>query len=231
MGISSFGSPPPAFLFDLDGTLVDSVYQHVLAWREALADAGMELSVWRIHRRIGMSGGLFLNALLRETGGNLSAGDAERLQKRHAEAYKRLASQVRPLPGARELLKTLAEAGVPHAIATSGRIETARAALEMLGVATDFPVITRDMVRYAKPDPDLFLAAADRLRAPIQNCVVVGDSIWDLLAAQRARALSVGLLSGGYGEEELEKAGAYRVYQDPRDMLAHLDEIGARLSN
>jgi phosphoglycolate phosphatase-like HAD superfamily hydrolase len=101
----------------------------------------------------------------------------------------------------------------------------------MLGVPTDFPVITRDMVRYAKPDPDLFLAAADRLRAPIQNCVVVGDSIWDLLAAQRARALSVGLLSGGYGEEELEKAGAYRVYQDPRDMLAHLDEIGARLSN
>lgn len=231
MAVSPFQSAPPAFLFDLDGTLVDSVYQHVLAWREALADTGVELSVWRIHRRIGMSGGLLVNALLRETGGSLTSGDAERLHKLHADAYKRLASQVRPLPGARELLQALRDAGVPHAIATSGRMETARYALEMLGVASDFPVVTRDLVRYAKPDPDLFLAAAERLGVGIQNSVVVGDSIWDLLAAQRARALSVGLLSGGYGQEELEKAGAYRVYQDPREMLNHLDEIGVRSSN
>jgi phosphoglycolate phosphatase-like HAD superfamily hydrolase len=88
--------------------------------------------------------------------------------------------------------------------------------------------VTRDQVRYAKPDPDLFLAAADRLNVPIERCVVVGDSIWDLLAAQRARALGVGLLSGGYGEEELERAGAYRVYEDPRDLLVHLDEVGVR---
>src|SRR5581483_9490580 len=93
----------------------------------------------------------------------------------------------------------------------------------------DVPIVTRDQVAHAKPDPDLFLAAAERLGVAIENSVVVGDSVWDLLAAQRARALSVGLLSGGYGEEELEKAGAYRVYQDPRDMLEHLDEIGVRL--
>lgn len=228
MAVSSLTSPRPAFLFDLDGTLVDSVYQHVLAWREALERAGIELSVWRIHRRIGMSGGLFVNALSRETGRELSSEDAERLQKLHAEAYKRLASQVRPLPGARELLHVLAGAGVPHAIATSGRMDAARPALDILGIDSDFPVITRDMVRHAKPDPDLFLAAAERLGVPIQASVVVGDSVWDLLAAQRARALSVGLLSGGYGQEELEKAGAYRVYQDPRDMLDHLDEIGVR---
>ena len=221
---------PPAFLFDLDGTLVDSVYQHVLAWREALERTGLELSVWRIHRRIGMSGGLLVNALLRETGRELSRSEAERLQLLHAEAYKRLASQVRPLPGARELLSALAEAGVPHAIATSGRIETAGPALEILGIREDFPVITRDLVRYAKPDPDLFLAAADRLGVSIHNSVVVGDSVWDLLAAQRARALSVGFLSGGYGQEELEKAGAYRVYQDPLDLLDHLDEVGVRRS-
>jgi HAD superfamily hydrolase (TIGR01509 family) len=221
---------PPAFLFDLDGTLVDSVYQHVLAWREALERTGLELSVWRIHRRIGMSGGLLVNALARETGRELSRSEAERLQLLHAEAYKRMTSQVRPLPGARELLSTLADARVPHAIATSGRMETAGPALEMLGVREDFPVITRDLVRYAKPDPDLFLAAADRLGVSIHNSVVVGDSVWDLLAAQRARALSVGLLSGGYGQEELEKAGAYRVYQDPRDLLDHLDEIGVRRS-
>jgi phosphoglycolate phosphatase-like HAD superfamily hydrolase len=89
-------------------------------------------------------------------------------------------------------------------------------------------VVTRDQVEHAKPDPDLFLAAADRLGADISNAVVVGDSIWDLLAARRARALGVGLLSGGYGEEELERAGAYRVYQDPRDLLRHIDEVGVR---
>ena len=126
MPSSLSGSSSPAFLFDLDGTLVDSVYQHVLAWREALEHAGMELSVWRIHRRIGMSGGLFVNALLRETGGDLSSRDAERLQKLHAEAYQRLSAQVRPLPGCQGVLRVRAEERYPHAIATSGRIETAR---------------------------------------------------------------------------------------------------------
>jgi HAD superfamily hydrolase (TIGR01509 family) len=220
----------PAFLFDLDGTLIDSVYQHVLAWREALEHTGIELSVWRIHRRIGMSGGLLVNALLRETGRDFSRTDADRLQQLHAEAYRRMASQVRPLPGARELLSVLAEERVPHAIATSGRMETAGAALDMLGIRDSVPVVTRDLVRFAKPDPDLFLAAADNLGVSIHNSIVVGDSVWDLLAAQRARALSVGLLSGGYGQEELEKAGAYRVYQDPRDLLNHLDEVGVRRS-
>src|SRR5206468_1405888 len=138
----------PAFLFDLDGTLVDSVYQHVLAWREALEQGGIELSVWRIHRRIGMSGGLFLDGLARETG--------------------------RPL-------------------------------VEMLGVPAEAPVVTRDQVEHAKPDPDLFLAAAERLRVAVEDSVVVGDSVWDLLAARRARALGVGLLSGGYGQDELER--------------------------
>ncbi|HKE26597.1 MAG TPA: HAD family phosphatase [Bryobacteraceae bacterium] len=225
-------SPAPAFLFDLDGTLIDSVYQHVLAWREALEHAGTELSVWRIHRRIGMSGGLLVNALLRETGGELAGIDAERLIQLHGEAFqKRFASQVRPLPGAADLLAALAEAGVPHAIATSGKLETARRSLEMLAVSEKIPVITRDLVRRAKPDPDLFLAAAERLGVSIEDCVVVGDSVWDLLAARRARALPIGLLSGGYGQDELERAGAYRVYEDPRDLLEHLDEVGVRRSN
>lgn len=217
-----------AFLFDLDGTLVDSVYQHVLAWREALEDTGIQLSVWRIHRRIGMSGGLFLNALLRETGHRVDSDEAIRLQRRHAEAYARLTPQIRPLPGARELLVYLSQVGVPWAIATSGRIETAGPILELLNISKDVPIVTRDQVPYAKPDPDLFLAAAERLGVPISSSVVIGDSVWDLLAAQRARALGVGLLSGGYGQEELERAGAYRVYQDPADLLQHLDEVGVR---
>lgn len=217
-----------AFLFDLDGTLMDSVYQHVLAWREALEKAGIQLSVWRIHRRIGMSGGLFVNALLRETGHQVTAEEAARLQRFHAEAYARLVTQVRPLPGAHDLLAYLTRASVPWAIATSGRIESARPVLDLLDIPATVPVVTRDQVERAKPDPDLFLAAAERLGVAISTSVVVGDSVWDLLAARRAKALGVGLLSGGYGEEELERAGAYRVYQDPADLLQHLDEIGVR---
>jgi HAD superfamily hydrolase (TIGR01549 family) len=218
----------PAFLFDLDGTLVDSVYQHVLAWRDALEQAGMPLSVWRIHRRIGMSGGLFVNALARETGRRLRAEEVERMLQWHAEAFRRYAAQVRPLPGARELMMFLTQASVPHAIATSGYRDTASAAAKLLGVGQNVPIVTRDQVAHAKPDPDLFLAAADRLEVAIERSVVVGDSIWDLLAARRAGALGVGLLSGGYGQEELERAGAYRIYQDPADLLAHLDEVGVR---
>ena len=217
-----------AFLFDLDGTLVDSVYQHVLAWREALEAGGIHLAVWRIHRQIGMSGGLFVNALLRETGHTVSKEEAERLQEIHSEAFRRYAPQVRPLPGAQELLTYLTKADVPWAIATSGRMESASLSLRLLGIGDDVPIVTRDLVRHAKPDPDLFLAAAEKLGVDISNSVVVGDSIWDLLAARRARALGVGLLSGGYGREELERAGAYRVYNDPADLLRHLDEVGVR---
>ena len=218
----------PAFLFDLDGTLVDSVYQHVLAWKEALECCGIELSVWRIHRRIGMSGGLFAKALLRETGRPVTAEEAEQLQRCHAEAYARQVAEVRPLPGAMDLLASLTRAGVRWAIATSGRSEFAGQTLRILNIGPDVVVVTRDQVERAKPDPDLFLAAADRLGADVETSIVVGDSVWDLLAAQRAKALGVGLLSGGYGQDELERAGAYRVYQDPRDLLFHLDELGVR---
>jgi phosphoglycolate phosphatase-like HAD superfamily hydrolase len=219
----------PAFLFDLDGTLVDSVYQHVLAWHEALEQEGIELSVWRIHRKIGMSGGLFTNMLLRETGLSIDPARIERLRRLHAAAYNRRSADIRPLPGAVELLAYLSDAKVPWAIATSGRMETARPVLLNLGVDLDrVPVVTRDQVRHAKPDPDLFLAAAERLGADIETASVIGDSVWDMLAARRARALGIGLLSGGYGREELERASAYRVYEDPADLLKHIDEVGVR---
>ena len=218
-----------SFLFDLDGTLVDSVYQHVLSWHEALQSAGIPLSIWRIHRRIGMSGGLFANALLREMGQPIAPELIQQLRQGHADAFQNHGKSVVPLPGARELLASLTEQRVPWAIATSGRMETAAPLIEMLGVEpAKVPVVTRDQVRYAKPDPDLFLTAAHRLGADIHHSVVVGDSVWDLLAARRARALGVGLLSGGYGEDELARAGAYRVYQDPADLLQHLDEVGIR---
>jgi HAD superfamily hydrolase (TIGR01509 family) len=218
----------PAFLFDLDGTLIDSVYQHVLAWHEALEELGLSLAVWRIHRRIGMSGGLLVQALGREIDHRLSPEQAQKLQEKHATAYARYQATIQPLPGARELLQQLSRANVPYAIATSGRPEGARSALERLGIGPEIPVITRQEVQRAKPDPDLFLAAAQQLNIPIARAMVVGDSVWDLLAARRAGCLGIGLLSGGYGKEELEQVGAYRVYQDPADLLTHLDEVGIR---
>lgn len=222
-------TPTPSFLFDLDGTLVDSVYQHVLAWHEALETCGIGLPVWRIHRRIGMSGGLFTNALLRETGHEVTPEEREKLYRIHAEGYARRAAQIRPLPGAKDLLDHLTATAVPWAIATSGRSVSARPTLAVLGIDIDkAPVVTRDMVRYAKPDPDLFLAAAKKINMPIGQALVVGDSVWDLLAARRAGALGIGLLSGGYGRDELERAGAFRVYEDPGDLLRHLYEVGVR---
>ena len=219
----------PVFLFDLDGTLVDSVYQHVLAWKTALDREGIELSVWRIHRKVGMSGGLFTNQLLRETGLAIEPDRIERLRHAHAAAYRALAGDIRPLPGARELLDFLTREKVPWAIATSGRMETAAVNLASLGVDPErSPVVTRDQVKYAKPDPDLFIAAADRLKASVERAIVVGDSIWDMLAATRCGALGVGLLSGGYGADELRQAGAIRVYEDPADLLQHIDEVGGR---
>ncbi len=222
-------STAPAFLFDLDGTLVDSVYQHVLAWRAALEEGGIRLAVWRIHRRIGMSGGLLVQALVRETGRSVEPDEAEAMQRRHGEIFReRYADQVRALPGATELLHHLASQQVPFAIATSGKMQSASRSLEMLDVPPGTAIITRDQVTHAKPDPDLFIAAAKKIGADIEHSVVVGDSVWDLLAGRRARSLTVGVLSGGYGQEELERAGAYRVYQDPADLLEHLDEIGVR---
>ncbi len=215
-------------LFDLDGTLVDSVYQHVMSWREAMDAERLDLSLWRIHRRIGMSGGLFLQALTRELGHTLSDAQVDRLRQSHAKHLLSKMDQIRPLPGAAELLSRLSAMRVPWAIATSGSDITARGTLALLDIPEGTPIVTRDQVAYAKPNPDLFMVAAERLGLAPHDCFVVGDSIWDLLAAQRAGALGIGLLSGGYGQDELERAGAYRVYGDPADLLAHLDELGIR---
>ena len=225
-------SQQAAFLFDLDGTLIDSVYQHVLAWHEALEAEGIKLAIWRIHRKIGMSGGLFSDMLLRETGLQIDSACVDRLRRRHAAAYRHRVADIHPLPGTSELLSYLTEAGIPWAIATSGWMDAARPTLEVLGVdLARVPVVTRDQVKHGKPDPDLFLAAAQQLGVDIKTSSVVGDSVWDMLAARRARALEIGLLSGGYGREELERAGACRVYEDPADLLRHIDEVGGRRRN
>jgi HAD superfamily hydrolase (TIGR01549 family) len=215
-----------ALIFDLDGTLVDTVYAHVFAWQLALAEAGMPIDGWRIHRRIGMSGGLFARAVAREAGRSLSDQELESIQQRHGALFRELLPERRPLPGARELLAFLRANGVPHGIATSGRHPEIDASLEVLGVPPDLVVVDRGDVLRAKPEPDLFLACQERLGVEIRDCFVVGDAVWDLLAARRAGMLSVGLLTGGYGEDELLAAGAYRVYRGPDELLESLDEIG-----
>ena len=215
-----------ALIFDLDGTLVDTVYAHVFAWQRALAEVGMPIDGWRIHRRIGMSGGLFARAVAREVGRPLSDDEVEAVQQRHGELYRELLPERRPLPGAVRLLAELRELGVVYGIATSGRRPEIDASLEVLGVGSDTVVVERGDVLRAKPEPDLFVTCAQRLGVEPMDCYVVGDAVWDLLAARRAGMLSVGLLSGGYGDDELTRAGAFRVYRDAEDLRTSLDELG-----
>src|SRR5437870_8829111 len=215
-----------ALIFDLDGTLVDTVYAHVFAWQRAFAELELPIDGWRIHRRVGMSGGLFARAAAREIGRPLSPEESEALQRRHGELYRELLPKRRPLPGAVELLAELRAETIVHGIATSGRRPEIDASLEALGVGEETVVVERGDVSRAKPEPDLFLACAERLGVAAEECYVIGDAVWDLLAARRARMLSAGLLSGGYGENELIQAGAFRVYRDAEELRTSLDELG-----
>ncbi len=215
-----------ALIFDLDGTLVDTVYAHVFAWQRTLTEMAIPVDGWRIHRRIGMSGGLFTRALARELGRPLDPVSIERIQQRHGELFRELLPTRRPLPGAVELLRHLREVGVPYGIATSGRHPEIDASLAALSVPDDVVVIDRGDVLRAKPEPDLFLACQQRMGVDPRDVVVVGDAVWDLLAARRAGMLSVGLLTGGYGEDELGRAGAFRIYRDAQELLSALDELG-----
>jgi HAD superfamily hydrolase (TIGR01549 family) len=215
-----------ALIFDLDGTLIDTVYAHVFAWQQALAEAGLPIEGWRIHRRIGMSGGLFTRAVARELGRPLSDAEVDQIRQRHGELFRQLMPERRPLPGAVALLAHLREGAVPFGIATSGRRPEIDASLEALGIGGDVVVVERGDVLRAKPEPDLFLACQQRMGVHVGDVTVVGDAVWDLLAARRAGMLSVGLLTGGYGEDELARAGAFRVYRDPAELDASLDELG-----
>ena len=215
-----------ALILDLDGTLIDTVYAHVFAWQRAFAELGLAIDGWRIHRRIGMSGGLFTRAAARELGRDLRPEEAASIQQRHSQLFRDFLPVRRPLPGAVELLRFLRAAPVPHAIATSGMRPDIDASLAALEVPADLVVIGRDDVARAKPEPDLFLAAQQRLGVEPHDCYVIGDAVWDLLAARRAGMLGVGLLSGGYGEDELARAGAFRVYRDASELHRSLDELG-----
>ncbi len=219
-----------AVIFDLDGTLVDTVYGHALAWQKVLAEAGMPVEGWKVHRLIGMSGGLLAQAAGHEIGRPLSKSETEQLQKRHGAVYKELMPDRRPLPGAIDLLRHLQKEKIKYGVATSGRKQDAKPSLDALELPADMVVVDRDDVQRAKPEPDLFLAVQERLGVRPEECYVVGDAVWDLLAARRAAMLGIGLLSGGYGQEELYQAGAYRVYSNPAELLSSIYQLGLRAS-
>jgi HAD superfamily hydrolase (TIGR01509 family) len=216
----------PPLLLDLDGTLVDSVYEHVIAWREALEDAEIRLPNWKIHRRIGMSGKLFLPTLLRELGRTMDMAQIQSIERVRIAIFKKKIPEIRIQPGAKELLQYFERVGARWAIASSGERSQQDQLLKNFDIPSSVPVVTGDDVATAKPAPDSFVLAAQRLGVSPRDSIVIGDSPWDLLAAQRMRGLGVGLLCGGYAQSELERAGAYRVYEDPADLLAHIEELG-----
>ncbi len=216
----------PAFLFDLDGTLIDSNYQHVQTWSQALREADIDIPVWKIHRRIGMSGTSFLSELLREVGIEKSKEEIDALDERHGKKFEQVIGEIAPLPGANELLSHLQRNQIRMAIATTSQRKHTQLLLKKLRIPDSMPVVNGDDVEKAKPSPDIFVAAAEKLGVDLSDCIVVGDSVWDLLAAGRKHALGVGLLSGGYGMAELQSAGAFRVYEDAADLLMHIEQLG-----
>lgn len=216
----------PAVLFDLDGTLIDSNYQHVNAWSETLLEAGIVIPRWKIHRRVGMSGKSMIRELLRELPHKAHKIDLDQLESRHDSRFRREIPRLEPLPGANQLLKHLSRHRIRIAIATTGGKDATAQLVKRLELPAGMPIVTGDDVERAKPSPDVFVLAANRLKVAINNCIVVGDSVWDLLAAVRKSALGVGVLSGGSGREELERAGAFRVYSDAADMLMHIEQLG-----
>lgn len=206
-----------ALIFDLDGTLVDTVYAHVLSWQRALAEAGVLVDGYRLHRHVGSSGGLIIRFAARETGLSLSEEQMATVRRRHEEVFREILPRPRPLPGAAEMFMVLRKAQIPFAIATASYRPRIDGSLEAVGIGADDIVVEGRAGLRGKPEPDLFQASRERLGTRGTDCIVVGDAIWDHTGARRAGMLSVGVLAGGYGEEELYHAGAFRVYRTIAD--------------
>ena len=218
-----------ALIFDLDGTLVDSAYPHTLAWQQTLNEADLCVPACLIHRHIGISGKLMVKALGRQRGRTFDESALQALERRHDDLFKEMAALQRPLPGAVRLLQFLRSAKVAHGIATTGRRSEIEGALRALGIGDNTVVVDGSMTESAKPEPDLFIECARRLDVEKSDCLVVGDAVWDIHAARRAGILAVGLLTGGFGEQELSNAGAMRVYRDAEELLLSIDELGLKL--
>jgi phosphoglycolate phosphatase-like HAD superfamily hydrolase len=217
----------PGIIFDLDGTLVDSVYQHVASWHETLRASRITASQWRIHRAISMGGSLFLPKLLRDEGLRHSPAVIERLQAAH-QKFSTAWSAASTL--SRELA-ICSGFWIPFAIATSGAAGQSKRLLARISNRPDCPVLTADDVEAAKPAPDLFHLAAQKLEREPGDCFIVGDSVWDILAGRRMKAAAVALRTGGFDGHELQESGAYRVYADPRELSQSLEQLGLSIGS
>ncbi len=221
----------PGIIFDLDGTLIDSVYQHVSAWHESLRGARIYVPQWRIHRAIGMSGSLFLPKLLRDENVRYSTPLLNRLEAARRKHFDRLIGRIDALPGATEVLRLLQKETIPFAIATSGSAQQTKRLLARIPNRPDCPVVTADDVEAAKPAPDLFQIAAQKLEREPGDCFIIGDSVWDVLAGRRMKAAAIALRTGGFDGHELQESGAYRVYADPRELSESLGQLGLSIDS
>ncbi len=216
-----------ALIFDLDGTLIDTVYAHVLAWQRAFAHMeNLTVPAARLHEKIGLSGRLLALAIGRESGRRINAQKAAELDQRHSEIMRELLPRTEPLPGAVDLLRDLRDRKIVHGIATSSKRADMQKPLQRLEISDSTTIVCSDDVKQAKPEPDLFVASSECLGIPVESCFAIGDAVWDMLAATRAGMLSVGMMSGGIDERQLTEAGAYRIYRDPADLHMRLYELG-----
>jgi phosphoglycolate phosphatase-like HAD superfamily hydrolase len=215
-----------ALLFDLDGTLVDSAYQHVAAWTKAFRDAGFRIPVVEIHRRVGMNGALLLKALDRTFELGLTQTQKDALERAHADAFTLVRDEVILADGADRVSGELEHLGIHMAIVTSASLDDAQRYFDRLNLAPSTLCITREDEARSKPASNQLHRAFKQLRVDPHDAALVGDSTWDMLASRTAGSFGVGVLSGGYSREELTASGAFRVYRDVAELLEHLEEIG-----
>jgi HAD superfamily hydrolase (TIGR01549 family) len=215
-----------ALLFDLDGTLVDSAYQHVAAWTKGFRDAGLRIPVVEIHRRVGMNGALMLKALDRAFALGLSQAQRDALERAHGDAFRLVRGEAILIAGADRILGELERLGVRTAIVTSGSRDDAQIYLDRLNLSPATLCITREEEARSKPASNQLRRAFKELRVDPHDAALVGDSTWDMLASRTAGTFGIGVLSGGYSREELNASGAFRVYRDVAELLKSLEEIG-----
>lgn len=210
----------PAAILDVDGTLMDTVYHHALAWRRALRRHDLDVPVWRIHRHIGMGGDQIVEALCGE---EVEREHGDAIRDAESEEYEAFIDEVQPLPGARQLIEALKERGHPIVLASSAKGEELDRYLDLLGARelADAWTSSED-VEATKPDPDLVEQALEKVEG--DSAVMVGDSTWDAEAAARAGLPTIGLLTGGFAEDELRDAGADPVFESLDDLRRRVDE-------
>ena len=214
---------PRAVLFDIDGTLVDSNYLHVDAWHQAFQTLSVDVEAWRIHRSIGQDAGTLLTSLV----GEKDEAWVSRAKDLHAENYKALAPRLRLLPQARQLLEAVHGLGIKVVLATSAPQDELDILLDLLSADEAIHATTNaDDVDVAKPDPDIVRVALDRAGVEPAEALFIGDSVWDIEAAGRARVRSLGVLSGGIAGDLLTDAGAWSVFGGTNEILDRLDELG-----